>query len=315
MEQFNDLLSWVRNGGHLIVTGVADWQAYFGDALVDEPADSDDEISADTDPIQDFLNVSVYGKIEFDEKESVKINLKGSEYPLEIEADYYRAIVLNDENQKDGLEQVAINNNNLLIRQQVDEGLITLVANLDFVDNYNIGKFNHAEILWQLVRGKPATLGERDLLLPEGVWLIHSEEAANLFALIWRHFWALCITLTLLFVFWLLRVSRRFGPIIPKATEDRRNLLEHIDASGAYYWKQHNHEVLLESTRNATQQELAKRIPGWHAHSQEDQIKLLTKRLEINETGLLKTLYGNISTSSYEFTETIKQLEYIRTNL
>ena len=203
----------------------------------------------------------------------------------------------------------------MILRKQVDEGLITLVSDLEFVDNYNLGTYDHAEILWQLVRGKPATLNQPNLLLPEAVWLIHSDETANLFSVIGKNFWALAITLSLLFLLWVLRVSRRFGPLIVKEGEDRRNLLEHIDASGAYYWKQRDQSLLVESTRSAAQQQLATRMPGWHAMNQQDQIKCLSKRLDIVEPQLLKTLYGTLGTSPHEFTETIKQLEHIRTSL
>jgi len=318
--QLSGLLGWVSNGGHLIISGVADWTVFPSESpLVDEPKDSQAEDLASPptiDPLQEFLEVQIREGIEFDNNKSETIKLKGTVRPLALGADYYRAITLNDNNKTMGLEQVAINGKNVIIRQQIDEGLITLVSGLDFINNYKVGKFDHAEILWQLVHGKHATLGASKPLLPDAVWLVHSDETPNLFELIWKHFWTLVITLGLLFFIWVFRVSRRFGPLIPKETEDRRNLLEHIDASGAYYWKQQQQDVLLESTRSVAQQLLLKRIPGWHALSQQDQIQLLAKRLDLNEAQLSKTLYGDINSSSlYEFTHTIKQLEYIRIRL
>ena len=342
-SQLSDLLGWVSNGGHLIIAGVADWNMFSDESpLVDEPEDSrnddeppentefnEDELtyyadlevdedtssSSDIDPLQEFLGVQIREGIKFDNDKSETIRLKGSARALELGPDYYRAITLTGDNKTTGLEQVTVNGKNVIIRQQVDEGLITLVSDFDFINNFKLGKFDHAEILWQLIRGKSATLGQTSLLLPDSIWLFHTDETANLFELIWKHFWALVITLGLLFLTWVFRVSRRFGPLIAKETEDRRNLLEHIDASGAYYWKQKEQDVLLESTRAAAQQLLAKRIPGWHALSQHDQTQLLAKRLDLPESQLSKTLYGNISSSPYEFTQTIKQLEHIRISL
>ena len=332
--QLLDLLTWVRNGGHLVISGIADWNMFSASSsIVDEADDGSTEghledtpiyydeseeefrVAATGDALQDFLNVEIHGGIQFEDEKPQAIKFEGAARALEIGPDYYRAIVLNDENEKIGLEQVAINGKNIIIRQQVDEGLITLVSDFDFINNYKIGKFDHAEILWQIVRGKPATLKQSSLTLPKAVWLIHSDETANLFEVIWKYFWPLVTTLALLLLIWILRVSRRFGPLIAKETEDRRNLLEHIDASGAYYWEQHKQAMLLESNRSATQQLLAKRIPGWQALSQQDQIQLLAKRIAIGEPSLLKALYGNISTSAYEFTDTIKQLEHIRTHI
>lgn len=345
-EQVSNLLDWVKSGGHLIIAGITDWNSYFSDdSLVNEPNDGvgdesersegegagteDDEVYYDEDEmaealaslptidaLQEFLDVELREKIQFDDdKTPEKISIKGSDKPLELGPYYYNSIVLRDKNTASKLEQIAINGKNFAIRQPVEDGLITLVSDFAFINNYKIGEYDHAEILWNIVRGKPMLAGASGLQLPRAIWLIHSDERASLFAVIWKTWWALVITLAMLFVFWILRVSRRFGPVIAKETEDRRNLLEHIDASGAYYWKQKNQAILLESTRQAAQQQLAKSIPGWQAMSQQDQIQLLAKRLKMNESPLAKILYGNIANSAHEFTETIKQLEHIRTSL
>ena len=337
--QLSALLAWVSSGGHLMISGIADWNYFSGESpIVDESQHANSEASespddnkndpvyydesdedfvaeSDADPLQEFLEVQIRENIQFNKGEAEMIRLKGSARLLELGPDYYRSITLNDDNKTTGLEQVTINGKNVIIWQQIDEGLITLVSDFDFISNYKLGKFDHAEILWQLVRGKPAILKQSSLLLPKAVWLIHSDKTANLFELIWKYFWALVITSGLLFLIWVFRASRRFGPLIPKQSEDRRNLLEHIDASGSYYWQQQEQSVLLDSTRSAAQQQLAKRIPGWHALSQQDQIQLLAKRLNLTEPQLLNALHGTISSSPYEFTETIKQLEQIRTSL
>ncbi len=326
--QVSNLLAWVKNGGHLIITGLADWNSFASDEpLVDESQNDPDEpvyyeefdqefISESSgDALQEFLGVDIREGIQFEDEKPETISIKGSSRGLQLGPDYYRAIVVKDGGNKGNLEQIDIDGKNVIIRQQVDRGLITLVSDLEFIDNFNLKDFDHAEILWQLIRGKAAAFNQKDLLLPEAVWLIHSDETANLFELIWKYFWALVITLIIFFAFWMMRVSRRFGPVITKEEDDRRNLMEHIDASGVYYWKQHDHSGLLESTRNAAQQMLAKRIPGWHAMEQPDQVKLLSKRLSISEPQLSKTLYGSIGKGPHEFTETIKQLEHIRTSL
>ena len=327
----SNLLDWVRNGGHLIITGLADWSSFTSDGVLvvesnDEPNNAEEIIyyeeedetfssSFDGDPLQEFLEVDIREGIQFKEGKPALIDIKGSARALKLGPDYYRAIVLKEGRKKANLEQIDINGKNVILRQQVDSGLITLASDLEFIDNYNLKDFDHAEILWQLVREKSATFNQSGRLLPEAVWLIHSDETANLLEIIWKKFWALVISLIVLFVIWILRVSRRFGPVITKETDDRRDLMEHIDASGRFYWKQHDSNGLLKSTRSAAQQLLAKRIPGWHAMEHSDQIKLLSKRLSISEPALSKALYGSIGKGPHEFTETIKQLEHIRTSL
>ncbi len=325
-KQFSDILDWVNSGGHLVISGIADWNSFFNGSSLAENADDDMEVDYEelqeqltslptADALQEFLKAELSGSIKFDNDTAEKVSFKGADHPLELGPDYYSSIVMSAGDDTEGLEEITINGKNFAIRQQVEAGLITLVSDFDFINNYKIGEYDHAEILLNIIRGKSAITDANDLLLPQAVWQIHSDETASLFEIIWKYWWALVITLGMLFLAWVLRVSRRFGPLIPKETEDRRNLLEHIDASGAYYWKQQNQVVLLEGTRSAAQQQLAKRIPGWHALPQQDQILLLQKRLDMKDQTLFKALYGNISNSPHEFTETIKQLEHIRTSI
>ena len=317
-SQQNRLLDWVGNGGHLILTLVPDWSYYYqteeiaaDDSDTQASRNTEQELLTSDDPIQQELRIhSSDEAISFKEKKSVNIRLAGVDHPLEIGANYYEAIALDKDHPRDDLEQIKIGNDLFIIRQPRGNGLITVVSDLAFVDNYNIQEYDHAELFWHLIHGKHRTLDQ-----PTSVWLIHSDEMPNLLSLIWRHFWAFMLMLGGLFLIWVLRVSRRFGPMIPKASEDRRNLLEHIDASGEYYWKQQQQHILLNSSRQALQQRLQQRIPGWQAMTSQAQATLLAKRTPLSEAHIALLLSGDIARNAHEFTETIKQLEYIRTQV
>ncbi|PID45018.1 MAG: hypothetical protein CSB47_10260 [Proteobacteria bacterium] len=333
-EQFEAILDWVKRGGHLITRSVLDWDSYATDneehnaedtavdtdndkpnadseiptAPPDTAANSDnDNPAASADPLQLYLGVYTGKAIPFDEKDAETLQLPEADKPLEIANDYYRAIDLSPDNDQQGLTQVKLNDRNFIIHQQVGKGLITLVSDFTFIENYNIDDYDHAEILWHLVHAN-----NRSLQQPAAIWLIHSEEMPHLFRIIWKHFWPFCIMLGGLLLIWMLRVSHRFGPLIPKEGEDRRNLLEHIEASGNYYWKNKEQAILIDSTRHAVQQQLAKRIPAWHAMSNDQQAHLLAERVGIDEQQILHLLHGDIRHKPHEFTETIKQLEHIR---
>lgn len=322
-QQFDDIIRWVESGGHLISRSVSDWEffdpdraeAIFDDMEATEEGESMDYTSVQdgnskrsSDPLQQYLKVHTGESIPFKQKDSSEIQLPDVNKVLKLGADYFQTIVLDNDNQQQGLRLSKINDENFIIQQKAGQGLITLVSDLSFIDNYSIDGYDHAEIFWHLIHansGSPV----------KAVWLIHSDEMPNLFQLIWKHFWALCIMLVVLFLAWLLRVSRRFGPLIPKDDEDRRNLLEHIDASGNYYWQQKQQSSLIDSTREALQQRLIQRIPGWQAMNNDQQAILLAERLAIKEQYVLKLLHGDISHSPHEFTEVIKQLEKIRTTV
>ena len=189
-------------------------------------------------------------------------------------------------------------------------GQITLASSLDFIEYRTLSLHDHAEILWHLIHRD-----SQGSTSPEQVWLIHSDDSPSLFDIIVQRFWAFSLMLIVLLVAWGLRGARRFGPLIAKQGEDRRHLMEHIQASGAYYWKHKQSDTLLDSTRTAANQRLSQRIPSWHSLTKDQQAEAVADRLSLNTQQVFQTLHGNISHSPYDFTETIKQLEYIRTNV
>ena len=320
-EQLDEILQWVERGGHLISRSVSDWEFFDperSESFVEDSEESESEpdnesdgtSKTSSDTLQRFLQVHTGESIPFKQKEFLQIQLPGVEKSLKLASDYYQSIALDQDNDQQGLQQIKINNENFIIQQTVGEGLITLVSDLSFIENYSIDSYDHAEIFWHLVHAKSSIQSQ-----PAAVWLIHSDDMPNLIQIIWKHFWALCIMLGLLFLTWVLRVARRFGPLIPKDDEDRRNLMEHIEASGNYYWQQKQQATLVNSTRAAIQQRLVQRIPGWQAMNNDQQAMKLAERLSIPEQQVLKLLHGDISHSPHEFTEVIKQLEQIRTTV
>ena len=318
--QLDEILQWVERGGHLMTRSVSDWEFFDPDRsdLFEEDTEDDtpsvnhdgSTTKTSSDTLQRFLQVHTSESIPFKQKEHLELQLPGVEKSLQLGADYYQSIAIDQDNDQQGLKQIKINGENFIIQQTIGEGLITLVSDLSFIENYSINDYDHAEIFWYLVNAKSSSQSQ-----PSAVWLIHSDDMPNLFQIIWKHFWALCIMLGLLFLAWVLRISRRFGPMIPKDDEDRRNLMEHIDASGNYYWQQKQQATLVNSTRAAVQQRLVQRIPGWQAMNNDQQAMQLAKRLSIQEQQVLKLLHGDVSHNPHEFTEIIKQLEQIRTTV
>lgn len=303
-QAVGDLYAWVRSGGHLIVRVNAEYD--YGDYLSDEET----KATASGDQLQLLLKVKAGDELSITDNKPFELVLKGSQHPLMIEADDFYPIVNQHASLSSSNENVTLNDAVFLLRRHINHGMITLVADLDFIDNRQIRKADHAEILWQLVHG---------LSTPNGILLIHNDEMPALWEIMWKHGWALIMTLTLMFVLWLYRVSHRFGPMIPKASEDRRSLLEHIASSGHFYWKHQQKVKLIASTREALQQRLAATQSGWLQLSDAEKIKQLAVRLERPDSEIQQLLfdpsYGLKKNQSDEFTQLVKQLEQIRISL
>ena len=107
--------------------------------------------------------------------------------------------------------------------------------------------------------------------------------------------------------------------MIPKQQEDRRSLNEHISSSGNFYWKYNKKQKLIESSRKALLQRLARIHPGWEQRTEEEKINLLAEQTEMKAEAIQQLLYSDANNPSFEqaetFTQLIKDLENIRNNL
>lgn len=71
------------------------------------------------------------------------------------------------------------------------------------------------------------------------------------------------IALLLLTTMLLWHLMPRFGPILPDPPPQRRELLEHIEASGQFLWRHDHDNNLLKGVRKATWNRVLKSRPAW----------------------------------------------------
>ena len=302
-KRVNDLYAWVQAGGHLIARSVddIDYYKYLKNKTEDEDYSSDD-------PLQSLMLLSTGDRIDARDNDS-QVNIKGSKRPLKLVLDRFYPIESPDDFPQND-ELIKVKKGVFILRRKVDKGMITLVSDFSFMNNRKIRDADHAELLWQLVHG---------LDTPDEVWLIHNDEMPALWRILWRTAWAFIISLTLLFVLWIYRSAHRFGPLIPKEPENRRSLIEHIAASGNFYWKNKQKKKLIESTRDALNKRIALTHPGWQQLSSTEKIAQLSARLELPESTVHRLLFDQkialAKTSADEFTELVKQLEEIRNSI
>jgi hypothetical protein len=71
----------------------------------------------------------------------------------------------------------------------------------------------------------------------------------------------------LLLALWLWHIGPRFGPIVPDAPPARRRLLDHLRASGRYFWSQGLRARLVLAARDAALRRIARSQPDFAVSS------------------------------------------------
>lgn len=303
-EKLDELLEWVSRGGHLI-TVVSKKNAVYDEfgVLID------DEYLRD-DPLLNYLGIAVQDYVdlyEYLEEDEYELNywdiqLTNASEPTAVEVYSFKPLKSNDAND----DVVKIEDHTFLINKQLGAGMITVLSTFLPFEDVALGDADHAKFFWYLVHSHHSN--------PSHVWLIDNDDMPSIFFVMWEKAKLLIITLLFLLVASLLYFTNRFGPIVPAPSLNRRQLLEHIQASGYHYWK-NNQKILINSERQALHNYLAKKHLGWNEKNQQQRIDFLQERLDIPADKATYLLYENNVYTMDEFTQLIQNLENIKRGL
>jgi hypothetical protein len=135
----------------------------------------------------------------------------------------------------------------------------------------SIGANDHAELFWQLVSLTPG----REL------HVYFRPERLSLWGFLREHAAPALIAGALLLALWLWSIVPRFGPIAPEAPPGRRRLLDHLRASGRYYWVKGLRSRLVVAARDAALRRIARAQPDFTTAPQKEKALRLSSLANI----------------------------------
>ena len=171
-------------------------------------------------------------------------------------------------------------------------GFVTVATSIGFLQNGRIGQEDHAEFLWHLLNFNRATPSLQVLNRPErlSLWGFLKEHAAE----------ALASSIALLLL-WLWHIAPRFGPVAPDAPPARRRLLDHLRASGRYYWTKGLRAELVAATRDAALRRLARAQPDFADAPDAEKVSRLASLIGVSreQAGWFLTVRGSLSGAAF----------------
>lgn len=159
-------------------------------------------------------------------------------------------------------------------------GMVTLATSLRFArnpgldDEYarmskrparSIGGLDHAALFWEVLSLTP----EREL------HVYFRPERLSLWEFLMRNAAPVLIAGGLLLALWLWSIGPRFGPVAPDTPPGRRRLLDHLRASGRYYWGRGMRSRLVVAARDAALRRVARAQPDFPVSPSEERVARL----------------------------------------
>ncbi len=302
-EQTQQLFSWIDGGGHLIMSShsTADILGKITKTVPD-PLLSDLEVSRHQNGLDDSDRAKV-PPTEF----------WWAQYRLQVafNPEYYI-----EANTYEPAREISDKYGTHFLFYYYGSGIISILSDLAFIENDRIGDYDHAQFLWQLVHFEH-TLAQ--------VWLLRMQAESEggsgkdkippLWTLLWRELWTMIIVAAILLLFWIWTASRRFGPLLPEPPRTRRRLLEHIEASGHFLWRQDQAHTLLHGARQAVLKRIESVHPDWTRLSHTQLSQRLAQIGELPASEIETALYGSKPDTEIAFTRTLQILSQIRKTL
>jgi len=299
------LLEWVNRGGHLITVPESDGndplltklgltscrtspkqcglaEEEDDDADADESDDSTAEQERDPEPIEFSLPDST---IRYRYRQPEEELLSSSPEPVWT---------------------VGSGKTHSLFHYAWGRGQITVVDDLQFLGNWQIGDFDHAELISALLQ-KYQPRGQ--------LYLASRMEVPTLWQWLIESAWMALISGALLIGLWLWWIVPRFGGTLAEATSERRDLLAHLAAVGRSVWREGGLAHWLHVVRLAVHKRLTLRHPHLGQMETDRQHALLAKMAACPQKDIDTALTPGQARTPAEFTKAMQTLQSLDQHL
>lgn len=308
-------LQWIEQGGHMVISattfysvrgerpdplldavGITLTENDFTRNDPDETDDDDEDAAAQTKeknrPNFQHSNM-VY--VDWPERNDLLTVQMDDEYRLDLQHVKAKVILALE-------DEIGV----YLVRLQLGQGVLTVIYNSHFMRNNTIDRFDHATFLWWIAQLRDP---------PHALWLVYSDDMPSLLKWLWQNARTVMISFLVFLCIWLWYASQRFGPLLLSPNIARRSLLEHVEATGRYFWANQHGQRLYSGVQQNLLKTIERRHPAWlsqppaklHQHLAE------VSRLSVTQIQQAMTYVDN--RNEHEFTKAIQTLETIRKSL
>jgi len=258
------VVSYVMHGGHLIVES----ERYAGaDPLFDALGVTRGEIDEHATSITLFellFSGPLVGANRSDDHGLVPATVDEEQEPLWVYFSGGEALGT----ERDPTLTLGDRHNRRLLQFRLGEGLVTAVNDIEFAQNWQIGRNDKAEFLWRILKSTPGV---------GAVAILHARDQ-NLGAWLFEHAAPVLGALVLLVLLLLWRALPRLGPVLPDPPPGRRSLLDHLAASGHFLWSEQRRGTLAQAAARRAMAEVARHDPHVALMTESEQAAFLQAR-------------------------------------
>lgn len=185
-----------------------------------------------------------------------------------------------------------------LLQYHLGRGVVTVLSDIGFLTNHQIGKHDHALALVLLL----------DLPQHSHVWFVRDVRMPSLAALIWQRAPTAVVAAALVLLLWLWSLGGRLGPLLPSAQRPRRDLGEHLEAGANYLWRLDKAQRLFSAHQRRLEQKWLRKYHLLRAMTREQRCAWIAARTGLVPSAVDGALYGEYR-AERDFVELTRHLQ------
>lgn len=187
-----------------------------------------------------------------------------------------------------------------LLQYRLGKGVVTVLSDIGFITNRQIGRHDHALALALLL----------DLPRHPHVWFVRDVKMPSLATLIWQRAPAAVVAAAVLIFLWLWSLGGRLGPLLPSAQRPRRDLGEHLEAGANYLWRLDKAQRLFSAHQRRLEQQWLHKHYALRAMTREQRCAWIADRTGLAPGVVDGALYGEYR-GEREFVELTRHLQVL----
>ena len=230
---------------------------------------------------------------------AASVSLPESPYRLELGTPLYKLVPVGDNEYR----FIGDEHGAALRAIMVQKGHVVMLA-ASYFSNNALRQYDHGELLLDLVKLNKTS---------KRVTIVRHLDVPRWYVAIWSRYRLAIISLAcgLLLLLW--AALRRFGPVLPNPVLERRSLMEHIAASGAWLWKaEGGRQQLLEAARRDTLALVGLRAPALARMQPDALAQALATASSVAHSHVIEALQGDAAPQVTLFTRQIRTLQILR---
>lgn len=238
-------------------------------------------------------------KREADEEPRVRLHIPGSSETFDVYPPSHELI-----STEQGW-QVAGRNASYAVREPYGEGQITVVGSLWSIENQSIGELDNAPFFWALLVSGGHT---------GPVWFVFGDDIPSIWSAIVKKGWPALAALGLLVVLLLWRHMPRVGSPIAPLAPIRRELIEHVDATGRFLVDHSGAHILVASVQKHVKRRLLMRYPQVAALPERERRGRLAQLAKLSQAEVDAIYRPQVGLSRNDFVAVQRVLERLSQN-